>query len=91
MVGVVVKAKVGGMEEDMREVNSRRLMKKITGVVQDVVRKRMYPGRFQDGWEIHILLALIAIMAGTSEIENNIEVRVVEMIPGVVEELGCYH
>ena len=34
MVGTVVKAKVGGLEEDIREEFPRRLRKEMTGVVQ---------------------------------------------------------
>ena len=42
MVGTVVKAKVGDMEEEIREGFSRRLEKEITGVVQEIVWKRRY-------------------------------------------------
>ena len=42
MVGTVVKAKLGEMEEDIREGFSRRLGKEMTGVVQEVIWKRRY-------------------------------------------------
>ena len=49
MVGTVVKSKVGDLEEDIREGFLRRLSKEMTGVVQEVVGKRRYLVRFQDG------------------------------------------
>ena len=49
MVGAVVKAKVGDLEEDIREVFSRRLRKDMTSVVQEVVVNSSYLVRFQDG------------------------------------------
>ena len=49
MVGTVVKAKVGDMEEEIREVFLRRLRKEITGVVQEVVENRRYLVRLQYG------------------------------------------
>ena len=49
-----MKAKVGDGEEDIREGFSRRLNKEMTGVVQEVVGKRMYLVRFQDGLEKEI-------------------------------------
>ena len=44
-----MKAKVGELEEDIREGFSRRLRKEITGVVQDVVGKKIHLVRFQGG------------------------------------------
>ena len=49
MVGMVVKAGVCELEEDIREVFSRRFRKEMTGVVQEVVGKSSYSLRFQDG------------------------------------------
>ena len=51
MVVTVVKAKVGELEEEIREGFLRRLRKKMTGVAQEVVGKRRYLVRFQDGLE----------------------------------------
>ena len=51
MVGTVSKAKVGELEEEIREGFSRRLRKDMTGVVQEVFGKRRYSVRFQDGLE----------------------------------------
>ena len=49
MSRTVVKAKVGDLEEDIREGCLRRSSKEITGVVQEVVRKSIYFVSFQDG------------------------------------------
>ena len=49
MVGMVVNAKVGELEEEIREEFLRRLRKDITGVVQVFWGKRMYLVRFQYG------------------------------------------
>ena len=51
MVGTVVKAKVGDLEEEIREVFLRRLRKEINFVVQEVIGKRRHLLRFQDGLE----------------------------------------
>ena len=51
MVGTAVKAKVGELEEEIREGFSRRLRKEMTSVVKDVVGKRRYLVRFQDRLE----------------------------------------
>ena len=42
MVGTVVKANVGDLEEEIGEVFSRRLRKEMHSVVQYVVEKRRY-------------------------------------------------
>ena len=49
MVGTVVKAKVGDLEEEVREGFLRRLRKELTGVVQEVSGKNRFLLRFQDG------------------------------------------
>ena len=91
MLGAVVKAKAGKLEEEIREGFLRRLRKDITVVVQEVVGKRRYLVRFQDGLEKEILLDQITIVVVRSEVGEEIEVREVEMIPEVREELVCYH
>ena len=39
-MGTVVKAKLGELEEEIREGFSRKLRKEVTGLVQEVVGKR---------------------------------------------------
>ena len=48
MVGKVVKAKLGELEEEIRAGFLRRLREEMTGVVQEVVGKRRYSARLQD-------------------------------------------
>ena len=75
MLGTVVKAKVGKMEEEIWEVFSRRLGKEMTVVVQDIVGNMMYSVRFQDGLEKDIFLNQLTIVVVRSEVEEEIEVR----------------
>ena len=49
MVGMVVKAKIGELEEEVREGFSRRMRKELTGVVQLFSGKNILLVRFQDG------------------------------------------
>ena len=51
MVGTVVKSKIGELEEEVRASSSRRLRKELTGVVQSVLRRRIFLVRFQNGCE----------------------------------------
>ena len=91
MVGTVVKAKVGDIEEEIREGFSGRLRKDMTGVVQGVVGKRRYLVSFQDRLEKEMSSNQLTIVVVTSEVDGDIEVREVEIIPEVREDLGCYH
>ena len=47
--GTVVKANIGELEEEVRAGNSRRIKKELTGVVQDVLGRRRFLVRFQNG------------------------------------------
>ena len=49
VVGAVVKAKIGGLEEEVRAGFSRMMRKDFTGVFQGVYGKNMFEVRFQDG------------------------------------------
>ena len=51
MVGAVVKAKVGELEDEVREVFYRRTGKELTGVVQGVSGERRLLVRFHYGFE----------------------------------------
>ena len=69
MVGTVVKAKVGDLEEDIREGFLRRPMKDMSGLVQEVVGKRRHYVRFQDGGDKDMLLKQLTIVVVRSEVE----------------------
>ena len=51
MVGTVVKAKIGELEEEVRVGSARRMRKELTGVVQGVSGRRRLLVRFQNGCE----------------------------------------
>ena len=51
LVGTVVKANVGDLEEEVRDGFSRPLRKELTGVVQGVYWKKKFLVRLQDGCE----------------------------------------
>ena len=48
VVGKVVKAKIGELEEEVRVGSSRRTRKELTGVVQAISGKRRFLVRFHD-------------------------------------------
>ena len=64
-----MKSKVGELEEEIREVFSRRLRKEMTGVVQEVVGKRRYSVSIQDGLEKEILSNQLTIVVVRSEVD----------------------
>ena len=57
-------------------------------MIQEVVWMRRYLVRLQDGLEKEMMLKKITIVVLMSEVEKQIEVRQVEMIPQVCEELS---
>ena len=63
----------------------------MTGVVQEVVGKRRFLVSFQDGLEKEMPPIQITIVVVRSEVEEDIEVREVDMLPVVRDELVCYH
>ena len=63
----------------------------MNGVVEEVVGKRNYLVRFLDGLQKQMSSKYITIVVVRSEVEQEIKVSQVEMIPEVREELGCYH
>ena len=69
--GVVVKTKIGELEEEVRAGNSRRTRKELTGVVQGVSGRRRLLVRFKNGCKNNLS-------------SNQLTVLIVENIP--VEE-----
>ena len=51
VVGTVVKAKIGELEEEVRVGSARRMRKELTGVVQAISGKMRFLVRFHDGCE----------------------------------------
>ena len=70
MMGKVVKANVGDLEEEIREIFSRRLRKEMTGMIQEVVWMRRYLVRLQDRLEKEMMLKKITIVVLMSEVEK---------------------
>ena len=64
-----MKSKIGEMEEEIREVFSRILRKKMTGVVQEVVGKRRYLVMLQYGLDKDILSNQLTVVVVSSEVE----------------------
>ena len=62
----------------------------MTVVVLEVVGKSRYQLRLQDGLENEMQLKQITIVVFRGEVEEDIQVREVEVIPEVREEFGCY-
>ena len=54
MVGMVVKSKIGELEEGVRAGILRRTSNKLSGVVQGVSGKKRFLASFQDGFENNI-------------------------------------
>ena len=63
----------------------------MTGAAQEMIGKIGYSVRFQDGGKKEILSNQLTIAIFKSELEEEIEVRELEVVPEVGEELGCYH
>ena len=70
MVGTVVKAKVGDLEEDIRKGFLRRLRKEMTDVVQEFWGKRRYSVRFWDELEKDMSSNQLTIVFVRSEVEE---------------------
>ena len=59
---MVVKANVGELKDEVRELFYRKLRKEFTGVVQVVYGKRMFLVRSQDGCEKDLTSNQIIVM-----------------------------
>ena len=89
LVGTVVKAKVGELEEEVREGFLRILRKELTGVVQVVSGKKRLLVRFKYGRENYMKSNQLTI--GTVEnipMEEEPDVSTVDVIPDEKVPLG---
>ena len=68
MVGTVVKANIGELEEESRAGCSRSMRKELAGLVQGVLRKKRFLVRFQYGCENNLS-------------SNQLTIVIVEKIP----------
>ena len=62
IAGTVIKAKVGELEEEVREGILWRSRKELTGVVQGASGKKRFLVRFQDGYEKDLTLNQLTVV-----------------------------
>ena len=77
MEGMVVKAKIGELEEEVRAGHSRMMRKELTSVVQGVLGGRRFLVRFQNGCENNLS-------------SNQLTVVIVDKNPGGGGTFGFY-
>ena len=80
MLGAVFKAKIGELEEEVREGFLRRFRKELTGVVQLLSRNNRFVVRFQDGCEKYLTLNQLTVVI----VENN-PVKEESKVPMITE------
>ena len=93
MVGTVVKAKIGELEEEVRLGSSRRMRKELHGVVKCVSGRRRFLVRFQNGCEKNLSSNQLTIVtAHKILVEEAPEVSTITEIPedDVEKQKGYY-
>ena len=89
MMGTVVKAKIGGLEEEVRVGSAIRMRKELTGVVQAISGERSFLVRFHDGCENNLSSnQLTAVAAHEILVE---EAPLVSKIPEIPEDIVESH
>ena len=83
MVGTVVKAKIGELEEEVRVGSSRSMRKELTGVVQGVSGRRRLLVRFQNGCEKNLSSNQLTVVTAHDILEE--EAPKVSTIPEIPE------
>ena len=89
MVGTVVKAKIGELEEEVRVGRSRRMRKELTGVVQGIPGKRRFLMRFHDGCENNLSSNQLTVVAAHEILVE--EAPLVSTIPEIPEDIVESH
>ena len=84
MVGTVVKAKIGELEEELSVGSSRSMRKELTGVVQGVSGKRRFLVRFQNGCEKNLSSNQLTVMISHEILVE--EAPLVSTIPVIPED-----
>ena len=85
VVGTVVKAKIGELEEEVRVGSSRRMRKELTGVVQDISGKRRFLVRFHDECKKNLSSNQLTIVAAHEILVE--EAPLVSTIPEIPEDI----
>ena len=93
MVGTLVKAKIGELEEELRTGSPRRTRKELTGVVQGVSGSRRFLLKFENGCEKNLSSnQLTVVIADKILVEEEPEVSTITEIPenNVEKQKGYY-
>ena len=94
MVGAVNKANISELEEEVRSGFTRRVRKKLTGVVQGVSGKKRFLVRFQDGYKKDMTSnQLTVVILDNIPVEEEPTVPMITVIPDetVPLEKGYYN
>ena len=89
VVGTVVKAKIGELEEEVRVGSARRMRKELTGVVQAISGKRRFLVRFHDGCEKNLSSNQLTVVAAHEILVE--EAPLVSTIPDIPENIVESH
>ena len=85
VVGTVVKAKIGELEEEVRVGSSRRTRKELTGVVQGVSGRRRFLVRFHNRCEKNLSSNQLTVVTAHKILVE--EAPEVSTIPEIPEEI----
>ena len=89
VVGTVVMAKIGEVEEEVRVGSSRRMRKELTGVVQGVSGRRGFLVRFHNGCENNLSSNQLTVVTAHEILVE--EAPKVSTIPEVREDIVEIH
>ena len=89
VVGTVVKAKIGELEEEVRVGSARRMKKELTGVVQAISGKRRFLLRFQNGCENNMSSNQLTVVTAHEILVE--EAPLVSTIPEIPEDIVESH
>ena len=86
MVGTVVKANIGKLEEEVRGGSSRRTREELTGVLKGVSGRRSFLARFQNGSKKNLSsnqLTVVIVENTSEEKEPEVsEITVIKLVKG---------
>ena len=89
MVGTVVKAKIGELEEEVRVGSARRMTKELTVVVKAISGKRKFLVRFHDGCEKNLSSNQLTVVTPHEILVE--EAPLVSKIPEIPEDIVESH
>ena len=89
MVGMVVKANISQLEEEVRAGSSRRMRKDLTGVVQGVSGRRRFLVRFHNGCENNLSSNQLTVVTAHEILVE--EAPKVSTIPEIPEDIVESH